>query len=190
MTSVSAGERSSLTACRMRVSTTSRTSTVPVSTTTDQAPTTTTLRPSHHFPDLFRERGSGGGSPEGRRRLRTRWIRGGAGRTICPTVPEPGLACGSDAMPSDAPPARAVGPSPWLPYGVTVASLRAARTSFSGREESVMPSRLARWGAVLVLAAATACGVEDAPQAAQTDVIRFASYDFQENQILAELYAE
>jgi osmoprotectant transport system substrate-binding protein len=53
-----------------------------------------------------------------------------------------------------------------------------------------MPSRLARWGAALVLAAATACGAEDAPQAAQTDVIRFASYDFQENQILAELYAE
>jgi osmoprotectant transport system substrate-binding protein len=44
--------------------------------------------------------------------------------------------------------------------------------------------------AVLVLAGLTACGSDDPPQAARNDVIRFASYDFQENQILAELYAE
>src|SRR5688572_26927799 len=188
MAPVSAGERNSLTACRMRVSITSKKSTVPVSTTTDQNATIATLRPSHHLPDLFRDRGSGGGSPEGRRRLRTRWIRGGAGRTICPTVPEPGRACGSDAMPSDAAPARAVGPSPWVPCDVTVASLRAARPPVPGREEGVMPTHLTGWGAaVLVLVGLTACGSDDPPQAARNDVIRFASYDFQENQILAEL---
>ena len=54
-----------------------------------------------------------------------------------------------------------------------------------------MPPRLAPWSAgVLVLAVLTACGSGDAPQAAQDDVILFASYDFQENQILAEVYAE
>jgi osmoprotectant transport system substrate-binding protein len=53
-----------------------------------------------------------------------------------------------------------------------------------------MPPHQVRWGAVLlVLAGLTACGSDDPPQAAQ-DVIRFASYDFQENQILAEVYAE
>jgi osmoprotectant transport system substrate-binding protein len=50
---------------------------------------------------------------------------------------------------------------------------------------------MAPWSAgVLVLAVLTACGSGDAPQAAQDDVILFASYDFQENQILAEVYAE
>ena len=54
-----------------------------------------------------------------------------------------------------------------------------------------MPPRLAPCGAgVLVLAVLTACGSGAGPQAAQDDVIRFASYDFQENQILAELFAE
>ena len=54
-----------------------------------------------------------------------------------------------------------------------------------------MPRRPARWSAVLLLVAVLpACGGDDAPPAAQDDVIRFASYDFQENQILAELYAE
>jgi osmoprotectant transport system substrate-binding protein len=56
-----------------------------------------------------------------------------------------------------------------------------------------MPPRLAlRSAGVLVLAVLTACGSgDDVPQPAQgDDVIRFASYDFQENQILAELYAE
>ena len=54
-----------------------------------------------------------------------------------------------------------------------------------------MPPRLVPWSAgVLVLAVLTACGSGDAPQAAQDDVILFASYDFQENQILAEVYAE
>jgi osmoprotectant transport system substrate-binding protein len=54
-----------------------------------------------------------------------------------------------------------------------------------------MPPRPALWSAgLLVLAVLPACGSGDAPRAAQDDVIRFASYDFQENQILAELYAE
>jgi osmoprotectant transport system substrate-binding protein len=54
-----------------------------------------------------------------------------------------------------------------------------------------MSPRLVLWSAgVLVLAVLTACGSGDAPQAAQDDVILFASYDFQENQILAEVYAE
>jgi osmoprotectant transport system substrate-binding protein len=54
-----------------------------------------------------------------------------------------------------------------------------------------MPPRMAPWSAgLLVLAVLTACGSGDAPQAAQDDVILFASYDFQENQILAEVYAE
>ncbi len=54
-----------------------------------------------------------------------------------------------------------------------------------------MPPRPVRWCAVpLVVAVLTACGSGDAPQPAQDDVIRFASYDFQENQILVELYAE
>jgi osmoprotectant transport system substrate-binding protein len=54
-----------------------------------------------------------------------------------------------------------------------------------------MPSRPAPCGAgVLVLVVLAACGAGNAPHAAQDDVIRFASYDFQENQILAELYAE
>jgi osmoprotectant transport system substrate-binding protein len=55
-----------------------------------------------------------------------------------------------------------------------------------------MASHLARRGAVvLVVAVLTACGSdEEAPQAPRDDVIRFASYDFQENQILAEVYAE
>ena len=41
---------------------------------------------------------------------------------------------------------------------------------------------------VLVLLAA--CGEEPGPQGSGDDAIRFASYDFQENQILAEVYAE
>ncbi len=54
-----------------------------------------------------------------------------------------------------------------------------------------MPPRLVLWsGGVLGLAVLTACGSGDALQAAQDDVILFASYDFQENQILAEVYAE
>jgi osmoprotectant transport system substrate-binding protein len=41
--------------------------------------------------------------------------------------------------------------------------------------------------AALLLAA---CGAEDAPEGAADDAVVFASYDFQENQILVELYAE
>jgi osmoprotectant transport system substrate-binding protein len=42
---------------------------------------------------------------------------------------------------------------------------------------------------VLLLALLAACGGTP-PPAAPTDVVRFASYDFQENQILVEVYAE
>ena len=53
-----------------------------------------------------------------------------------------------------------------------------------------MPPQRVRTAAVLlVLAALAACGSEDRA-AGKDDVIRFASYDFQENQILAEVYAE
>jgi osmoprotectant transport system substrate-binding protein len=43
---------------------------------------------------------------------------------------------------------------------------------------------------LLVLAVLSACGSGTAPEADEDDTIRFASYDFQENHILAELYAE
>jgi hypothetical protein len=91
-TRVRPGERISLTACRIRVSATSKTVMVPVATTTAHAATTTPLSASHHRPDVFSERGSGGGSPEGRRRLRTRWIAGGAGRGTGRTEAVPGSA--------------------------------------------------------------------------------------------------
>jgi osmoprotectant transport system substrate-binding protein len=51
-----------------------------------------------------------------------------------------------------------------------------------------VPRRIARWCAALVLL--TACGTGTESPAAGDDAIRFASYDFQENQILVELYAE
>ena len=54
-----------------------------------------------------------------------------------------------------------------------------------------MPPHPTRWVAVvLVLVGLTACGSDGPPQTARNDVIRFVSYDFQENQILTELYAE
>jgi osmoprotectant transport system substrate-binding protein len=43
---------------------------------------------------------------------------------------------------------------------------------------------------VLLLALLAACGGGTPAPAAPTDVVRFASYDFQENQILVEVYAE
>lgn len=43
---------------------------------------------------------------------------------------------------------------------------------------------------VLLLALVVACGGEPETPAAPTDTIRFASYDFPENQILVEVYAE
>jgi len=43
---------------------------------------------------------------------------------------------------------------------------------------------------LLFLAALTGCGSRSEPPAVDPDVIRFASYDFSENQILVEVYAE
>src|SRR5215207_7020829 len=115
MTGVRPGERSSLIACRTRVSTTSKTVIVPVMTTTTQMTRTTPLRPSQNLPEAARARGSGGGSPEGRRRLRTRAIAGGAGRGTGIERPGPGGACGSDAMSADAAPGTGSRPSPFVP---------------------------------------------------------------------------
>jgi osmoprotectant transport system substrate-binding protein len=54
-----------------------------------------------------------------------------------------------------------------------------------------VPPRRSRSGAFLLVAALlTACGSSAEPGSDPEDVIRFASYDFQENQILAEVYAE
>lgn len=54
-----------------------------------------------------------------------------------------------------------------------------------------MRPRPAGLGAVLLLLLATACGTGDPGSAAtETATIRFASYDFTENQILVEVYAE
>ncbi len=54
-----------------------------------------------------------------------------------------------------------------------------------------MRPRPAGLGAVLLLLVATACGSGDPGSAAtETATIRFASYDFTENQILTEVYAE
>jgi hypothetical protein len=83
---------------------TSKVVTVPVITTAMQASSTIALRNSHHLPEAFRCRGRGGGSPEGRRRLRTRAIAGGAGRATRTAEPTPGGACGSEAMPRMFPP--------------------------------------------------------------------------------------
>jgi osmoprotectant transport system substrate-binding protein len=51
-----------------------------------------------------------------------------------------------------------------------------------------VPPRLAVLLTAVTLVAA--CGTDGGPQEGAGDVIRFASYDFQENQILVELYAE
>ena len=54
-----------------------------------------------------------------------------------------------------------------------------------------MRPRLLGLAPVLLLLAATACGGgEPEPAASETATIRFASYDFTENQILAEVYAD
>ncbi len=79
-TEVSAGVRARLIAWSARVSASSTALRLPVATTTTHSSTTRALRPSHNRPEVFRLRGSGGGSPDGRRRRRTRWIGAGAGR--------------------------------------------------------------------------------------------------------------
>jgi osmoprotectant transport system substrate-binding protein len=59
------------------------------------------------------------------------------------------------------------------------------------REERAVRPRPVGLVPVLLLLLATACGADDAGSAAtETATIRFASYDFTENQILAEVYAE
>src|SRR3954467_3543935 len=113
-TRVSHGVRTSAIAWRMRVSATSNTVTVPVTRMTIHATRTIALSPSHHLPEALRWRGRGGGSPEGRRRLRTRAMAGGAGRVAGMDRPGPGGACGNDAMPADAPPMIAPRTSPFV----------------------------------------------------------------------------
>ena len=88
-----------------------RTPTLSVRTTAVQLSRTAPLRASHHLPDGARWRGSGGGSPEGRRRRRTRLIAGGAGRAGRPTSE----ACVVAAMSPDAPPVGRTGPRPLVP---------------------------------------------------------------------------
>jgi osmoprotectant transport system substrate-binding protein len=58
------------------------------------------------------------------------------------------------------------------------------------REEGVVRLRPGGLLAVLLLAVLPACGSETAAPPVPTGTIRFASYDFQENQILAEVYAQ
>jgi osmoprotectant transport system substrate-binding protein len=55
---------------------------------------------------------------------------------------------------------------------------------------SVLPGVRLRAAGLGVLAVLTACGAAPPSQGDRGEAIRFASYDFQENQILAEVYAE
>jgi osmoprotectant transport system substrate-binding protein len=57
-------------------------------------------------------------------------------------------------------------------------------------EERAMRPRLLGLIPVLLLLAVSACGGEPQPAATETATIRFASYDFTENQILVEVYAD
>jgi osmoprotectant transport system substrate-binding protein len=52
------------------------------------------------------------------------------------------------------------------------------------------PAGLASIVSLLLAALLVACGGEEAPTGVPGGTVRFASYDFQENQILAEVYAE
>jgi hypothetical protein len=70
-TQVSVGERSRLIDVSTEASATSTNMAVPVAMTTSQVTPTAQLSASHHLPDALRCRGSGGGSPEGRRRRPT-----------------------------------------------------------------------------------------------------------------------
>src|SRR4051794_2616738 len=88
---------------------------VPVTTTTTHATTTAALSPSHHLPEVRSWRGSAGGSPDGRRRRRTRAMAGALDRTAGPVVPAEGSACGTGAMPRNAAPRTAPRPSPFVP---------------------------------------------------------------------------
>jgi osmoprotectant transport system substrate-binding protein len=69
-------------------------------------------------------------------------------------------------------------------HGVTV-----TRARTPGKGAAVRRRRAGLLGVVL-LALLTACGAASEPSAVSTDTVRFASYDFQENQILVEVYAE
>src|SRR3954447_23725249 len=109
---VSAGERTDSKACSTRLSATSNRLTLPVAHTTTQARTTAPESASHHLPEAFRCLGSGGGSPEGRRRLWTRRRAGGCGRA---TVPVAVTADGSVAMPANGPPEGGATDTPSTP---------------------------------------------------------------------------
>src|SRR4051794_15923506 len=186
---VSPGVRTSARPCSTHVSSTSTKATVPVSTTTPQATTTRALRPSHHLPEALRWAGRGGGSPEGRRRLRTRWMAGGSGRSIGTAWTGSGGACGSDAMPADAPPGPVSRAPPFVPlrrYGCPPVP--------PAREEALVRPRPAGMLAVLtLLLVVVGCSPDAGDQATPTtaaSTIRFASYDFPENQTLVEVYAQ
>src|SRR3954447_4876809 len=176
-TRVSAGVRVASNACRTRVSARSNTETLPVTQTAIQASTTAPEATSHHFPDLARCRGRGGGSPEGRRRRRTRRRSGGGGRA---TVPVTVTAGGSVAMPRNGPPewvpATALSVLLWPPAAPRGGAVHARRASCA-----VL---------AVVLGLLTACSGGARPPAAQlpAGTVRFAAYDFSENQILVAVY--
>src|SRR4051794_32487511 len=74
----------------------------------------------------------------------------------------------------------------WSPCGATVAVRRHPE-----REERVVRPRILRLAPVVLLLAASACSSGGpTPAASESSSVRFASYDFAENQILAEVYAE
>ncbi len=140
------------------------------------------------MPDALRCRGSGGGSPEGRRRLRTRWIAGGAGRGAgigrAPMQRAPAAAMPCRLM---FPPSRARGPSPFGPSR-RLPSIH-SHPSPGGVRRATVDSRASL--CALLLLVVTACSGSAEPVATDSaPTIRFASFDFQENQILVELYAE
>ena len=100
--------------------------------------------------------------------------------------PGPGGACGSDAMSPDAAPRRAPGPSPFLAAPALRWPRPRPRAGRSGRAPSThrCPERPARCS----LLAPAEPARRHPPGRPRT--VRFASYDFPENQILVEVYAE
>src|SRR3954463_13506498 len=102
-------------------------------------------------------------------------------------------------MLAHAPPAAAPRPSPWSSRGAPVGphplGPRAARGGAPARarrmEEGAVRARSVALAVVPLLAAVlTACGGTAKQGTGEPTTGRFASYDFVENQILVELYAE